>query len=269
MKEMFYCPGCGEAIDMTHAICSTCGTDISALTGVKKRGSSSVRPLKDEDITDKDEEVDEEEDVEKEEEVEEEEDVEERPVKAKNVPAQKKGGAFGRWFKRLLMVGIAALGIWAYQQVGGIEGLQKMFSADGNPITEQTTVESYSDINVNSEAGKSAVTMDDFAGDWNPESLNPGSTDRMASEHIIIRRDGAGTMVIYFIGYENAADLLNYRWGTLKGRQVQCAMSYKDNAENVGIVLLELSADKNMLSYSTLDGATSKVMNTHKFQRVR
>lgn len=260
MKELFYCPGCGGVIDMTHAFCSACRTDISAITGVKRKDSSTVRPPEAEELNNT---VADDEDVEDEEEL-----KEPLPEKEQKVEVRKKGGGFGRWLKRILVAGTIALGVWGYQQVGGVKGLKNLISGDGNSAMEQTA-NSNPDMTVNPDVAPTEVNMIDFAGEWNPESLNPGSTDRMANEHIIIRPDESGTLVIYFLGYENATDLLNYDWSSLEGRKVQCKMSYKDNPENAGLVLLELSADKNILSYSTLDKETSKVKNTHKFQRVR
>jgi hypothetical protein len=284
MKELFFCPGCGDVIDMNAAVCAGCGTDISALTGVKRKGAAPERSHTETEQSIENEEEDEEEDIEEEEELNEKDSF--RQTKA---PAQKQGGAFGRWFKRLLFLGITGFGIWAYQQVGGIEGLKKLLSTDGNPVTEQTgggqpsgkaspvtdqtgTIQSQGDKLtdlVNSPEGATkAITLGDFAGEWNPENLNPGSTDRIAKEHVIIRRDESGNMVIYFKGFEKTPALLNYTWSAIKGRKVKCVMSYKDNAENRGVVLLELSADNNFLLYSTLDKNTMSVMTTHKFQRV-
>jgi hypothetical protein len=44
MNELFFCPGCGGVIDMSAAVCAGCGADISALTGVKRKGAPPERP---------------------------------------------------------------------------------------------------------------------------------------------------------------------------------------------------------------------------------
>ena len=288
MKELFFCPDCGCIIDMNAAVCSACGSDVSVLTGVKPKGTQPDRPRPETGGSVENEEADEEEEIDEEEKIE-----EKHTYPSAKALAQRQGCALGRWFKRMLFVALSAFGVWIYQQVGGIEGMKSLLSSDGKTVTEQSlegqssaegspvtdqpgtvqpgTVQpagdKLTDLVNSPEGGTEAITIGDFAGEWNPENLNPGSTARMSNEHIIIKRDGEGTMVICFTGYESSADLLNYKWSALKGRKVLCKMTYKDNAENAGVVLMELSADKEMLSYSTLDGTTLKVKNTHKFKR--
>jgi hypothetical protein len=286
MKELFFCPGCGSVIDMSAAVCTGCGTDISVLTGVKRKATVPGKNLTKMEENDENEEPDEDEIIEEEEE-QDEKDLS-REIKTS---VKKKGSAFGRWFKRLLFLGICSLGVWAYQQAGGIKGLKNLLSTeDGNPVTEQkgggqplgetsrakehtTTVQPERDkltdlVNSPEEVTK-PLTIRDFAGEWNPGNLNPGSTDRIAKEHVIIRQDGSGNMVIYFKGFEKTPALLNYKWSAITGRKVECVMSYKDDPENRGAVSIELSADNNFLLYSTLDKNTMRVMTTHKLQRVQ
>jgi hypothetical protein len=285
MNELFFCPGCGGVINMNAAVCSACGADISAFTGVKRKGTPPERPRPETDESVENEEVDEEEDVDEEEEIDEKD-----AYQQAKTPAQKQGGAFGRWIKRIFFLGISAFGVWAFQEVGGIEGLKSVLSTDGNPVAEQTgggqpsgegipttdqtgtlqpTEDNMADLVNSPEGGNEAIAIGDFAGEWNPENLNPGKTDRIAMEHVIIRHDESGNMVIYFKGFENVPALLNYTWSAIEGRKVKCVMSYKDDAENRGAVLMELSGDKHFLQYSTLDKNTMSVLTTHKFKRMQ
>ena len=189
----------------------------------------------------------------------------------------------------MIFLGISGLGVWAYQQLGGIEGLKSLLSTDGKPVTEQTgagepsadgssvtdqtgagqpTGDNVADLVNIPEGSTETNTINDFAGEWGPATVKAESRNIMDNTNIIIKHDDSGNLVIYYEGYESAAEKLNYSWSKIEGNKVRCKMSHKDDPGQTGNVEMKLSADKKVLMYSTLKNATMEIIDTHNFIRI-
>ena len=260
MAEIYFCPTCSEQINMNFAVCPQCGTDVSAITHVKSKSATKKVEEKEEDN----------------------EEEEEVPVKksvAKEpVATTKTGSGIGRWLYAILTTAIIYGAVWLYNNYHSNPEIKKIISevADKGKETypDQTSSENkevYSDPltdAVNDESPVS-VKLEDFIGEWQNVNDEFDGHEVIKQNNIVIKKDNAGKMFLVFKGYESNAENNNYAWSKFTGNKVTCISTSKKDSEEKGAIALELSTNKDLLTFSILDKVSMNVEESRKMKRVK
>ncbi len=254
MPETYFCPSCGNAIDLARADCPHCGADVSAFTKIK---SHPVEP---------------------DEENEDNEFEETTGTEPETTSYPGNGSSMGRWVKRIFGLAVVAVTGWAYQHFDGIEGIKNLLHPKKDSVIQQAGAPAKEKVTFSEEENPekisdkklpATISIDEFSGEWQLLNKKETNEELLDQKNLIIRKDVNARMVVYLKGYEHTPDNLNYEWGDIEGSSVTCKMSYKDDPANRGAVAMELSADKTTLTYKTLDPETLKPRSIRKYRKIK